>query len=66
MVPDDEDIINWSVLENEIFWNDLDDEIVDNIELEEEIMDTDTGNEDNNNIIEEDDESVEVEIQQAE
>ena len=65
MVPNDEDIINWSVLENEIFWNNLDNEIVENIESEDEIIDSDIENEDNN-IEEGDGESVEVEIQQVE
>ena len=66
MVPDDEDIINWSVLENEIFWNNLDDEIVENTEPEEEIINVDAKNEDNNSVEEDTDESVEVEIQQTE
>lgn len=33
MVPDDDEIIKGSVLENEIFWNDLDDEWMTNEEL---------------------------------
>lgn len=33
MVPNDEEIINGSVLENEIFWNNLDDEWMNDEEL---------------------------------
>ena len=33
MVPNDEDIINWSVLENEIFWDGLLDDGLDDWEL---------------------------------
>ena len=66
MVPSDEEIIEGSVLENEIFWNNLDDEIVESIESEDEIINIDTEDKDDNYNEEDADESVEVEIQQLE
>lgn len=61
MMPDDEEIIKWSILENEIFWE----EFVDEISNDENLIDDEAENIQNDVSVEntEDDEGWDIEIQ---
>lgn len=61
MMPDDEEIIKWSILENEIFWE----EFVDEISNDENLIDDEAENIQNDVSVEntEDDEGWDTEIQ---
>lgn len=55
MMPDDEEIIKWSILENEIFWEEFLDEVsddenlsedeIENIQNDDELIENDEDNE---------------------
>jgi len=72
MMPDDEEIVRWSVLENEIFWDELNNEelIINNEEWDENIQNDDEldneeliiNNEEWDENYEGEDENVEVQI----
>ena len=67
MMPDDEEIIKWSILENEIFWEEFSDEVLD----DEELIGDETENVQNNdelveNVEEEEDGSTEIQVETAE
>ena len=58
MMPDDEEIIKWSILENEIFWEEFLDEVsndenlnddeIENVENDDELVENDEDNEEDN------------------
>lgn len=67
MMPDDEEIIKWSILENEIFWEEFSDEVLN----AEELIGDETENVQNNdelveNVEEEEDGSTEIQVEVAE
>lgn len=66
MMPDDEEIIKWSILENEIFWNNLDDEVIENVEVDDENESSDIENQNEDDIEEDSSELIELEIQWVE
>lgn len=67
MMPDDEEIIKWSILENEIFWEEFSDEVLN----AEELIGDETENVQNNdelveNVEEEEDWNSEIQVEVAE
>lgn len=67
MMPDDEEIIKWSILENEIFWEEFSDEVLD----DEDIIGDETENVQNNGelvekVEEEEDWNSEIQVEVAE
>lgn len=67
MMPDDDEIIKWSILENEIFWEEFSDEVLD----DEDIIGDETENVQNNdefieNVEEEEYWNSEIQVEVAE
>ena len=67
MMPDDEEIIKWSILENEIFWEEFLDEVSnDEILIGDEVENVQNNDELVENVEEEEEWNTEIQIEVAE